>query len=55
MRQVVELNKLRGVPIEDIAADLDVRPGTLRVRAHRAYRRLAAALIGFDTTAAEAA
>jgi RNA polymerase sigma-70 factor (ECF subfamily) len=44
MRIVVERNKLHGIPIDDIADDLHVRPGTLRVRAHRAYRRLAQAL-----------
>jgi RNA polymerase sigma-70 factor (ECF subfamily) len=55
MRQVVVLNKLRGVPIEAIAANLQVRPGPLRVRAHRAYRRLAEALSAGDTTTARAA
>lgn len=40
-RQIIELHKLRGLSTVELARQLHVRPGTLRVRAHRAYRRLA--------------
>lgn len=39
-REVVQLHKLRGMSMADIADRLDVRPGALRVRAHRAYKSL---------------
>ena len=40
-REVVQLHKLHGLSMEEIAKRTGVRPGTLRVRAHRAYRSLA--------------
>jgi RNA polymerase sigma-70 factor (ECF subfamily) len=40
-REVVELHKLRGMTMAEVAARLDVREGAVRVRAHRAYRALA--------------
>ena len=40
-REVVQLHKLRGMSMSDIADRLGVRPGALRVRAHRAYKALA--------------
>ncbi len=43
-REVVELHKLRGMSMADIAARLQVREGAIRVRAHRAYRALARVL-----------
>lgn len=38
LREVVELHRLKGMPMAEIAARLQVREGTLRVRAHRAYK-----------------
>ncbi len=43
-REVVELHKLRGLPMADVARRVDAREGTVRVRAHRAYRGLATLL-----------
>lgn len=43
-RTVVQRHKLEGQSMQQIASDLGVSAGTLRVRAHRAYRRLADAL-----------
>lgn len=40
-REVVELHKLRGMSMADIASRLEVREGAIRVRAHRAYKALA--------------
>lgn len=40
-REVVELHKLRGMSMADIAARLQIREGAVRVRAHRAYKALA--------------
>ena len=40
-REVVKLHKLSGMPMAEISARLGVRPGALRVRAHRAYKALA--------------
>jgi len=40
-REVVELHKLRGMSMADIAARLEIREGAVRVRAHRAYKALA--------------
>ncbi len=52
-REVVELHKLRGMSMAQIAERLQIREGAVRVRAHRAYRALArllgsrpAALVG---------
>jgi RNA polymerase sigma-70 factor (ECF subfamily) len=39
-REVVELHKLRGMSMADVAARLRIREGAARVRAHRAYRAL---------------
>lgn len=44
-REVVKLHKLRGMSMADIAQRLGVRPGALRVRAHRAYKALAGLLL----------
>lgn len=43
-REVVQLHKLRGLSMAEIADQLQVRPGALRVRAHRAYKALAGML-----------
>ena len=40
-REVVELHKLRGMSMADIAERLEIREGAVRVRAHRAYKALA--------------
>jgi RNA polymerase sigma-70 factor (ECF subfamily) len=40
-REVVEMHKLRGMSMADIATRLQVREGAVRVRAHRAYKALA--------------
>lgn len=40
-REVVELHKLRGMSMADIADRLAIREGAVRVRAHRAYKALA--------------
>ena len=40
-REVVELHKLHGMSMAEIAARLDIREGAARVRAHRGYRALA--------------
>ncbi len=40
-REVVELHKLRGMSMADIATRLKIREGAVRVRAHRAYKALA--------------
>ncbi len=44
-REVVELHKLRGMSMAEVAARLQVREGAVRVRAHRAYRALARLLL----------
>ncbi len=43
-RTVVLRHKLEGQSMQQIANDLGIAAGTIRVRAHRAYRRLADAL-----------
>lgn len=43
-REVIVLHKLRGLSLSSVAERLHVRPGAARVRAHRAYRNLAALL-----------
>jgi RNA polymerase sigma-70 factor (ECF subfamily) len=40
-RDVVVMHKLRGLPMQAVADQLQVRPGAVRVRAHRAYASLA--------------
>ncbi|MEM7159293.1 MAG: sigma-70 family RNA polymerase sigma factor [Myxococcota bacterium] len=44
-REVVELHKLRGMSMAEIAERLQVREGAVRVRAHRAYKALARILM----------
>ncbi len=39
-RELIRRHKLEGQSLHSIATELGVRPGTLRVRAHRAYQRL---------------
>jgi RNA polymerase sigma-70 factor (ECF subfamily) len=39
-REVVELHKLQGLSMAEVAARLDIREGAARVRAHRAYKAL---------------
>jgi RNA polymerase sigma-70 factor (ECF subfamily) len=43
-REIVELHKLSGLSMAEIAARLQIREGAVRVRAHRAYKALARAL-----------
>jgi RNA polymerase sigma-70 factor (ECF subfamily) len=40
-REVVELHKLHGMSMAEVAARLDIREGAARVRAHRGYKALA--------------
>lgn len=40
-REVVELHKLEGLSMAEVAARLDIREGAARVRAHRGYKALA--------------
>ena len=40
-REVVELHKIRGMSMAEIAKRLEIREGAVRVRAHRAYKSLA--------------
>ena len=40
-REVVEMHKLRRLPMDEVARRLGITCGAVRVRAHRAYRRLA--------------
>lgn len=51
-REVVALHKLEGLTMAEIAERLDVREGTLRVRAHRGYKALANMLGSFRAAAA---
>jgi RNA polymerase sigma-70 factor (ECF subfamily) len=51
-REVVRLHKLRGLSMGEIAERLEVRPGALRVRAHRAYKTLANLLSGLQPSSA---
>lgn len=43
-REIVELHKLAGLSMAEIAERLQIREGAVRVRAHRAYKALARAL-----------
>jgi RNA polymerase sigma-70 factor, ECF subfamily len=43
-REIVELHKLAGLSMAEIASRLQIREGAVRVRAHRAYKALARAL-----------
>lgn len=45
-REVVELHKLKGMSMAEVAERLAIREGAVRVRAHRAYRALARLLGG---------
>jgi RNA polymerase sigma-70 factor, ECF subfamily len=47
-REVVELHKLRGLSMAEVAARLQLREGAVRVRAHRAYKALARLLAPRD-------
>lgn len=40
-REVVELHKLQGMSMAEVAERLDIREGAARVRAHRGYKALA--------------
>jgi len=52
--EVVLLRVVGGLSVEDVAAIVGKRPGTIRVIQHRALRRLAAALSDDTVTAASA-
>ena len=47
-REVVDLHKLRGMSMAEVAGRLQVREGAVRVRAHRAYKTLARLLAPKD-------
>jgi RNA polymerase sigma-70 factor (ECF subfamily) len=47
-REVVELHKLRGMSMAEVAERLRLREGAVRVRAHRAYKALARLLAPRD-------
>ncbi len=51
-REVVTMHKIEGKSMAEIADELGIREGTLRVRAHRGYKTLAAALGSFRLAAA---
>lgn len=53
-REVVRLHKLEGKSMAEISETLGVREGTLRVRAHRGYKSLAAMLGNYGAQAAAA-
>ena len=53
-REVVTLHKIEGKSMAEISAELGVREGTLRVRAHRGYKTLAGLLGGYGAQAAAA-
>jgi RNA polymerase sigma-70 factor (ECF subfamily) len=53
-RQVVTMHKLEGKTMAEISDELGVREGTLRVRAHRGYKALAAMLGSYRAQAAAA-
>lgn len=44
LRPVVEMHKLEGRPMAEVAAELGIKEGAARVRAHRGYKRLKTAL-----------
>ncbi|MCA9550334.1 MAG: RNA polymerase sigma factor [Myxococcales bacterium] len=46
-REVVRLHKLEGRPMSEVAEILGIKEGAARVRAHRGYKSLAKALLGF--------
>lgn len=46
-REVVEMHKLSGMSMAQVAERLQIREGAARVRAHRAYKALARLLGGF--------
>jgi RNA polymerase sigma-70 factor (ECF subfamily) len=45
-REIVRQHKLEGKDMAEIAAQLGIKPGAARVRAHRGYKELAKRLIG---------
>jgi RNA polymerase sigma-70 factor (ECF subfamily) len=51
-REVVQLHKIEGLSMREISERLEVREGTLRVRAHRAYKALTERLSAFSPLAA---
>lgn len=51
-RDVVELHKLKGMSMAEVADRLSIQEGTARVRAHRAYKSLARRLGGLLPTLA---
>lgn len=46
-REVVRLHKLEGRAMSEIAEQLGIKEGAVRVRAHRGYKALAKQLLGF--------
>ncbi len=44
LRPVVQMHKLEGRPMNEIAAELGIKEGAARVRAHRGYKRLKTSL-----------
>jgi len=48
-REVIRMHKLEGRSMADIAAELGIKEGAARVRAHRGYKALGRALLGFWT------
>ncbi|MFK7987956.1 MAG: RNA polymerase sigma factor [Sandaracinaceae bacterium] len=51
-RDIVRRHKLEGQTIQGMAGELGIAAGTLRVRAHRAYRKLADSLRPLSTQTA---
>jgi len=49
-REVVEMHKLKGMSMGEVAERLSIQEGTARVRAHRAYKALARRLAGIIST-----
>lgn len=47
-REALEMVKIKGLSIEQAAAQAGVSPGAMRVRIHRGYRALRARLLGGD-------
>ena len=45
-RDIVRMHKLDGIPLTDIAEQLDMNVNTVRVRAHRGYKKLRELLEG---------
>ncbi len=47
LREVVRLHKIEGKAMAEVAAELGIKEGAARVRAHRGYKALAVALAEF--------